>query len=59
MKQNDTIIALATPSGSGAIALIRLSGKKAISIADNNFRSRSGKKLKDQKSHTIHLGSYC
>jgi tRNA modification GTPase len=57
MKQNDTIIALATPSGSGAIALIRLSGKKAISIADNNFSSRSGKKLKDQKSHTIHLGS--
>ncbi len=57
MKPNDTIIALATPSGSGAIALIRLSGKKAISIVDKNFRSRSGKKLKDQKSHTIHLGS--
>ena len=36
MKPNDTIIALATPSGSGAIALIRLSGKKAINIVDKN-----------------------
>ena len=57
MKPNDTIIALATPSGSGAIALIRLSGKKAIDIVDQHFKSRSGKLLKDQKSHTIHLGS--
>jgi len=57
MRPKDTIIALATPSGSGAIALIRLSGKKAIDLVDKNFRSRSGKKLNKQKSHTIHLGS--
>ena len=57
MKPNDTIIALSTPSGSGAIALIRLSGNKAIDVVDQHFKSRSGKLLKDQKSHTIHLGS--
>ncbi|WP_179346582.1 tRNA uridine-5-carboxymethylaminomethyl(34) synthesis GTPase MnmE [Winogradskyella ursingii] len=53
---NDTIVALATPSGSGAIAVIRLSGKEAITTAANNFRSISGKKLKEQNTHTIHLG---
>ncbi|MFN7424802.1 MAG: tRNA uridine-5-carboxymethylaminomethyl(34) synthesis GTPase MnmE, partial [Chitinophagales bacterium] len=34
---NDTIIALATPQGSGAIAVIRLSGSKAIDMVDNVF----------------------
>jgi tRNA modification GTPase len=56
MIYNDTIVALATPSGAGAIAIIRLSGKDAIRIADKHFRSVSGKKLRNQKSHTIHLG---
>ena len=56
MIYNDTIVALATPSGAGAIAIIRLSGKDAIHIADKHFRSVSGKKLSKQKSHTIHLG---
>ncbi len=56
MIQTDTIIALATPSGSGAIAIIRLSGPNAISIASNHFESISGKVLAKQKSHTIHLG---
>ena len=54
---NDTIVALATPSGSGAIAVIRLSGENAISIADANFKSvKSKKSLSTQKTHTIHLG---
>ncbi len=53
---NDTIVALATPSGSGAIAVIRLSGKDAIEIASSSFKSISGKKLKNQATHTIHLG---
>lgn len=54
---NDTIVALATPSGSGAIAIIRLSGENAITIADSNFKSSQGQKsLSDQKTHTIHLG---
>ena len=56
MKPNDTIIALATSSGAGAIAIIRLSGKKAIDLADAQFKSVSGKRLKTQKTHTIHLG---
>ena len=54
---NDTIIALATPYGVGAIAVIRLSGKKAIELASKFFESRrKGKILKDQESHTVHLG---
>ena len=56
MFHNDTIIALATPSGSGAIAVIRLSGKDAITIGSRFFKSISGKTLSDQKSHTVHLG---
>ncbi|WP_225035671.1 tRNA uridine-5-carboxymethylaminomethyl(34) synthesis GTPase MnmE [Winogradskyella sp. SM1960] len=53
---NDTIVALATPSGSGAIAVIRLSGQEAISIASKSFKSVSGKDLNQQATHTIHLG---
>lgn len=50
---NETIVALATPPGEGAIGVIRLSGKDAISIADNIFK---GKRLAAQPSHTIHFG---
>ncbi len=57
-KNNDTIIALATSSGVGAIAVIRLSGKEAIKIANRFFRSKSGDKdLTKVKSHSIHLGN--
>ena len=56
MIKNDTIIALATPSGIGAIAVIRLSGDDAINIVSKFFKSISGKKLNAQKTHTIHLG---
>ena len=57
MIQQDTIIALATPAGVGAISVIRLSGEKAIDIVDVNFRAiNKSKLLKDQKSHTIRLG---
>ncbi|SER00311.1 tRNA modification GTPase trmE [Hyunsoonleella jejuensis] len=56
MIKQDTIIALATPSGAGAIAVIRLSGKDAISIAEKQFKSVSDKLLSKQKTHTIHLG---
>ena len=57
MIQNDSIIALATPSGIGAISVIRISGEDAINILSKFFRSKSGKLLKNQKSHTIHLGN--
>ncbi|AXT54541.1 tRNA uridine-5-carboxymethylaminomethyl(34) synthesis GTPase MnmE [Aquimarina sp. AD1] len=56
MISQDTIVALATPAGAGAIAVIRVSGKDAISICAPLFRSIKGKDLNKQKSHTIHLG---
>lgn len=50
---NDTIVALATPPGLGAIAVIRLSGPKAIEIVSSVF---SKKNLNTKSSHTVHLG---
>lgn len=50
---DDTIVALATATGIGAIAVIRLSGNKAIDIVDELFPSKN---LLIQKSHTIHVG---
>ena len=49
----DTIVALATPPGVGAIGIIRLSGNKALAIANELF---SGKDLMSQPSHTLHVG---
>ena len=54
MINTDTIIALATPSGSGAIAVIRLSGPDAITITNKVFK---GKDLNKQSTHTIHFGT--
>jgi len=56
MIAHETIVALATPSGAGAIAVIRLSGANAIAIAAEVFESVSGKDITKQKTHTIHLG---
>ncbi|MEZ4994921.1 MAG: tRNA uridine-5-carboxymethylaminomethyl(34) synthesis GTPase MnmE [Saprospiraceae bacterium] len=50
----DTIVALATPPGVGAIGVIRLSGKDAIAIVDQVFH---GKDLNKQESHTAHFGT--
>src|SRR5690554_2312647 len=58
MKHTDTIVAMATPAGAGAIAVIRLSGPNAISIASTLFTSVSGKILSKQKTHTVHLGYF-
>ena len=41
----DTIAAISTPMGEGAIAIVRLSGDEAIEIADRIFRGQSGKRL--------------
>tara|TARA_B100000809_G_scaffold262903_1_gene314918 strand:- start:169 stop:1560 length:1392 start_codon:yes stop_codon:yes gene_type:complete len=58
MIHQDTITALATASGSGAIAVIRLSGNDAIAIADAHFTSVvKNKSLQNQATHTIHLGN--
>ena len=53
-----TICAIATSPGMGAIATIRLSGEKALEIADSVFQSpKSGKKLTDQQPNSLHFGS--
>jgi tRNA modification GTPase len=51
----DTIAAISTPPGEGAISIVRLSGDHAVAIADSVYHS--GKKsLLDVPSHTIHYG---
>ena len=57
METNSTICAIATSPGNGAIAVIRLSGKNAVSITERLFKSPSGKKLSNQAPNTIHFGS--
>ncbi|MBU0696419.1 MAG: tRNA uridine-5-carboxymethylaminomethyl(34) synthesis GTPase MnmE [Bacteroidetes bacterium] len=52
--QEETIVALATPNGIGAIGVIRLSGPDAIKIINSVFK---GKDLEKQDSHTIHFGT--
>ncbi|WP_368243690.1 MULTISPECIES: tRNA uridine-5-carboxymethylaminomethyl(34) synthesis GTPase MnmE [Enterococcus] len=54
-QEFDTIAAISTPPGEGAISIVRLSGEQAISIADAVFQSGK-KKLIDVSSHTIHYG---
>jgi tRNA modification GTPase len=52
---DDTIVALATPHGIGAIGVIRISGTKAIAIVNDHFQSKN---LHDQPSHTLHVGLF-
>ncbi|WP_185859045.1 tRNA uridine-5-carboxymethylaminomethyl(34) synthesis GTPase MnmE [Blattabacterium cuenoti] len=57
LEDEETIVALATPIGSSAISVIRLSGKTSISTVENIFIPiKPGKKLENQSTHTIHLG---
>ena len=58
MYNEGTIIALSSPPGSGAISIIRLSGKDSISAADKFFESKSGKKLKDCNGYSISYGDF-
>ena len=50
---NDTIIAIATPPGIGAIGVLRISGSKAIEIINSIFVNKD---LSVQPSHTLHVG---
>lgn len=52
---NKTIVALATPPGIGGLAVIRLSGKDSLDIADKIFKGKI--RIPDAKSHTIHYGN--
>ncbi len=57
LSTHDTICALSTAPGTGAIALVRLSGPKAVEISNESFRTSSGKQLLDQfETHTSHFG---
>ncbi|MCY1722116.1 tRNA uridine-5-carboxymethylaminomethyl(34) synthesis GTPase MnmE [Prolixibacteraceae bacterium Z1-6] len=57
MLDQSTICAISTSPGIGAIAVIRLSGSEAITIADKIFKSpKQGKTLAVQKANTIHFG---
>ena len=56
MINQETIIALATPNGLGAISVIRISGGKAIKTTEKLFKGKNNKILSKQKSHTVHLG---
>ncbi|MCK6604760.1 MAG: tRNA uridine-5-carboxymethylaminomethyl(34) synthesis GTPase MnmE [Ignavibacteriaceae bacterium] len=53
-KQEETIVALATPAGVGAISVIRLSGPDSFAVTDKIFSGR--KKIAACKSHTLHYG---
>ena len=57
MYNQGTIIAKATGAGSSAISLFRLSGNDSIKMVSKCFRAKSKKKLTEQKSHTVHLGT--
>lgn len=54
-QEFDTIAAISTPPGEGAISIVRLSGEKAIAIADRIFQAGT-KTLAQVPSHTIHYG---
>ncbi|MDH6306856.1 tRNA modification GTPase [Parabacteroides sp. PF5-5] len=56
MTDHSIICAISTPPGSGGVAIIRLSGEKAIEVAEKVFVSRRGKKLADCLPNTIHFG---
>lgn len=55
MNNNKTIVALATPPGIAGLAVIRISGDKAISFSDDIFHGKNN--LKDSQSHSIHYGN--
>ncbi len=55
---NDTICAISTAQGQGAIAVIRLSGDETFAIIDQVFKSpKAGKLLTNQKANTVHFGT--
>ena len=54
---DDIIAAPSTPTGTGGIGIIRISGEGSVALADKIFKSASGKKLSEKKSHTITYGN--
>ena len=58
MDFKDDIVAISSPGGMGAISLIRVSGEKALEKVDPFFKSKSGKRLLDIKSHSMMFGEF-
>ena len=56
MNERTTIAAISTAMSNSGIGIVRMSGDQAFQIADIVYRGRHGKKLMEQKSHTIHYG---
>lgn len=54
--RTDTIAAIATAMTSSGIGIIRISGDEAVTITDSILKLKSGKKLTDMSTHTIHYG---
>ncbi len=52
----DTIVAISTPVGEGGIGIVRMSGQRALSVADKIFRPKSGRKPSESKTYTTHYG---
>src|SRR6476659_4347679 len=52
---DDTICAIATPAGEGGIGIVRISGARAVAVAEGIVRLRSGRRLGSLASHTLHL----
>ena len=59
MKVFDTIAAIATPYGKGGVAMIRISGNEAFSVADRIFRCASGKELSEMPIGRACYGEIC
>ena len=55
-QPNDTIVALATPAGNGAIAVIRVSGIKSLSIIESCFAPKGKTNISEAKTHTLLFG---
>ena len=56
MKEFDTICAISTAIGEGGIAIIRVSGDKALAIVSKIFRPKNGKDIKEMKTYTMRYG---
>ena len=59
MKEFDTICAIATALGEGGISIIRISGDKALDIADKIFKAKNYFDIKNMKSYTMKYGYLC
>lgn len=56
MEKGHTIVAISTAMAESGIGIVRMSGEDSFTIADRIYRNKKGKKLIDQKSHTVHYG---